>query len=162
MTIILSHLVVPFFFLLHLTVLSSYYVVLTSHVTVLLSHSVVHLFFSHIWWIDCHIRQYQHHVWLYFCHIRWYPFFFLLTFNSSVITLGNNNITCDHTFVTFNGSLVFCFFFYYYYLLITFDSSIIILSHTNITNGGSQPNPTPPNYLIIDEYIYIYIKQKYS
>ena len=54
--------------------------------------------------------------------LRWY-FNFFLTFNSSIVTLDNTNITCDCTFVIFGGSLFF----------LTFDGSIVTLGSTNIT-----------------------------
>ena len=51
-------------------------------------------------------------------------YFFFPTFDNSIITLGSTNITCNHTFVTFKGSL---FFF------LTFDYSIVTLDCTKIT-----------------------------
>ena len=62
--------------------------------------------FSHIWWYHSHIMQYQHHMWLYFCYIRWFYFFFL-TFDGTILTLCSINITCDCTFVTFGGFIIF-------------------------------------------------------
>ena len=69
--------------------------------------------------------------------------YFFLTFDGSIVTLGSTNITCACTFITFNG-----FFF-----LLIFDRFIVTLSCTNITYGCSELKPSPPNYLIIDEYI---------
>ena len=98
---------------------------------------MVPLFFSHIWqFYPCAVPT----------SLLRYTNFFLI-FDCSIITLGNTNITYDCTFVTFNGSL----------FLLTFDSSIVTLSRTNITYGRCQPNPTPPNYLIINEYGYVWI-----
>ena len=138
-TFLLSHSVIPFFFFFfsNLTVSSSHCVVPTSHVTVLLSYLMVPLFFSHIWqFYPCAVPT----------SLLRYTNFFLI-FDCSIITLGNTNITYDCTFVTFNGSL----------FLLTFDNSIVTLSRTNITYGRCQPNPTPPNYLIINEYGYVWI-----
>ena len=39
-------------------------------------------------------------------HIWWYPIFFL-TFDNSIVTLGSTNITSNHTFVTFGGTIIF-------------------------------------------------------
>ena len=76
-------------------------------------------------------------MWLYFCHIQWFlyffltidgtiltlystnityavllshsvvPLFFFLTFDGINLILCSTNITCDYTFVTFGGSLIF-------------------------------------------------------
>ena len=63
--------------------------------------------FSHICWFYHHIVQFQHHMRLFFCYIWWFLFFFALTFNGSIITLGSINITSDCTFVTFGGTIIF-------------------------------------------------------
>ena len=84
-------------------------------------------FFSHIWQFYPYIVQYQHHFWSYFCHIWWYPnfffsyliissshwivlishitvflshsmvFFFLFTFDSSIVKFSLTNITYRQT-----------------------------------------------------------------
>ena len=110
--VLLSYSMFPLFFFSHFMIPSSHYVVPRSHVIVFLSHSVVPLFFSHIWWYYPYIAQYQHHMWLYFCHIRWFPYFFL-TFYGTILTLHSINITCDYTFVKFDGS----FFFFFFHIL---------------------------------------------
>ena len=50
--------------------------------------------------------------------------FFPLTFDGPIVTLGNTNITCDCTFVTFNGFLIF---------FSQFDLSIVTLNNANIS-----------------------------
>ena len=132
---------------------SSHCTVPTSHVTILLSHSVVLLFASHIWWFNfilgstditsdysfitfsgtlfcfSHLTVPLSHwavlisLLTYFCHIWWYYYFFL-TFDNSIVTLGNTNITFDHTFVTFGGTIIFLF--YIYSFIVTLDSTNII------------------------------------
>ena len=47
-----------------------------------------------------------------------------ITFNGIILKLYSTNITCDCTFVTFSGSLIY---------FLTFDGSIVTLSNTNIT-----------------------------
>ena len=76
-TVLLSHLVVPFFFFFsHLMVPLSHSTVLISHLTKLLSHLVVPLFI-----------------------------YFFLTFDGSIVTLDSTNITSDCIFITFSGTL---------------------------------------------------------
>ena len=51
-------------------------------------------------------------------------FFFSLANDGSVVTLGNTNITCDCTFVTFGSSII---------LFLTFYGTSLTLHSTNIT-----------------------------
>ena len=63
------------------------------------------LIFSHIWWYNFHIMQYQHYMWMYFCHIQWFLYFFshlMVPFSHCVVP---THVCC--TFVTFNDSLIF-------------------------------------------------------
>ena len=60
----------------------SHCVVSISNMTVLLSHIVVSFIFSQIWWFHCYIKQYQHCIYSIF-------------------------VTCDNSFVTLDGSLIF-------------------------------------------------------
>ena len=70
-----------------------------------------HFFFPHIWWLYCHIRQYQHNIWQYFCHILWFFFPYLIV---SIFTLCSTNITCDCTLVTFDGSFIFSYIWWFH------------------------------------------------
>ena len=58
--------------------------------------------------------------------LRWY-FNFFLTFNSSIVTLGITNITCDYTFVTF-GSFLICFS----YLMVPLTYWVVLTSHLTV------------------------------
>ena len=123
MIVLLSNLVIPyFFFTFDNSIITLCNINIIFNCT-FVTFGGSFIFFSHIWWFDYHIRQYQHHIWLYFCHIRWYPIFFshlivplldwatlishvtvllshsivlfvfLLTFDSSIITLNRTSIT---------------------------------------------------------------------
>ena len=137
----------------HMTVLSSYYAVVTLHVTVILSHSVVPLFFLIF---DGYI--------LILCSsnftfnstfVTFGGFLFFFTFNIFILTLCSFKITCGSSFITFGGSLIFfshltvplllwivlvSFLTVHLshsmvpFLFITFDNSIVTLGNTNITS----------------------------
>ena len=92
----------------HLTVLFSHCVILTSYVIVLLSHSVVPFFFSsHLIVLFSHYAVSTSHVTILLLHLV--VLFFFLIFDGSIPTLCSSNITCDCSFVTFGGSLIFFF-----------------------------------------------------
>ena len=88
------------------------------------SHLVVPLlFFSHLMISFSYCAVLTSHMTLFLSHSV-APYFFILKFNRSIITLGSTNITSYCTFVTFDGTL---FFF------LTIDNSIVIVSTINIT-----------------------------
>ena len=157
-TVLLSHLMVPLLLFLHLTVPSSRYVIPISHVTVLFLHLVVPLlfftfdsfiltlcssnitcvnsfvifddslfFFSHLTVPSSHYIIPTSHLIVLFSHLVVHLFIFL-TFDDSIITLCNFNITFDSTFVIYSGSLIIIIIF------LKFDGVIVILSSTNIAS----------------------------
>ena len=135
-TVLLLHSIVPLFFFSHLIIPSSHCAVPISHMTVLYhirwfpyfftyDSTIITLcssnitcdctfvtfgssfifFFSHLMVPSSHCAVLTSHV-LYFCHIRWFLYFFH-TFDGTILTLCNTNITCKCTFVAFDGSLIF-------------------------------------------------------
>ena len=102
-TILLSHSVVPPFFF--LTFDDSIITLGSTKITfdhTFLTFGGTLIFFYHIWQFHFHIRQYQYHIWLYFTSFSCTLISFL-TSDSFIVTLGTANITCNHTFITFNG-----------------------------------------------------------
>ena len=135
-TVLLSDSVVPLFFFLTFMIPASHYVVPTSYVIILLSHSVVPLFFlkfdgiiltlhstnitcdytfvtfcgfliffSHLMVSTTHYAILTPHVTVLLSHSVVPLFFF--TFYGIILILHSTNITCDYTFLTFSGSLIF-------------------------------------------------------
>ena len=106
--IFLSHLIVPS---LHYVVLTSYVTVLLSHLVVLFFFS-----FSHIWWFSFFFLTFDGII-LTLCNTNITcdctfitlggSLIFFLTFDDIIFTLYSTNITCDCTFVTFSNSLIF-------------------------------------------------------
>ena len=71
------------------------------------SHSVVLSFiFSHLMVPSSHCAVLTSLVTVLLSHLV-VPLFFFLTFDDTILTLCSTNITCDYTFVTFGGSLIF-------------------------------------------------------
>ena len=78
------------------------------------------------------------------------PYFFL-TLDNSIVTLGNTNISCDHTFITFSGFLIF---------FLTFDNFIVTLGSTNITSDSTFTfGPTTKVIFLLTYYIYVCSKK---
>ena len=59
------------------------------------------------------------------------PFFFFLTFYGTILTLHSTNITCNYTFVTFDGSLFF--FFFFSHLMVPSWYCVVPTSHGDCT-----------------------------
>ena len=100
-------------------------------------------------------------MWLCFSHIQWFPYFFFLTFDGSIVTLGNINILFDRVFLTFSDTLIFTHIWQFHrhigiwaaptsyvtiflshlivplFFFLAFDGSIITLSSTNITYNST-------------------------
>ena len=143
-----------YFFSSHLIVPSSYCAVLMLHVIV----------FCHIWWFlyfffshliipSSYCAVPTSHVTVLLSHLV-VPLFFFLAFYDTSLTLRNINITCDCTFVTFGGFLIFSHIWWYHphiaqyqhymwlyfchilwlsYFFLTFDGTIHMLRNTNTT-----------------------------
>ena len=73
------------------------------------------------WLCRPHIVHFQHHMRQYFCHIWCSPYFFI-TFDGSIVTLGNTNITLNCTFLTLSGTFV------------TFNDSLFFLTNYHNTS----------------------------
>ena len=72
-----------------------------------------HIFFSHLIVSSSNCAVSILHVTILSLHLV-VPFFFL-TFNGSIVTLGSNNILFYHTFLTFDGTLIFTHIWQYHH-----------------------------------------------
>ena len=104
---------------------SSHCAVPTSHDCTFVTFDGSLIFFSHLMVSSSHCAEPTSHVIVLF-HIWWFPYFFL-TFDGTILTLCSTNITCNCTFVIFDGSLIL------FYFLVIFDGAILTLCSTNIT-----------------------------